>query len=297
MSENTYDWEALAAPFAESDVKFKPGQHRENDKSQEGYELRAMAYVDARAIMDRLDEIIGQENWQDDYRELPNGSVECKISIRIGDHWIHKTDVGTESDYEAEKGAYSDAFKRACVKLGIGRYLYSLASFWWPARRVTAKSGKDTFYFIGTPALPKSSQPYHSSKSHIDDKRETRLDTKPDEKPAQAKGTVQRPFKTVEALVEWLQNEAKNVKASDKVISQGQASNVAQQMGKFLDQDSRHYLIWLAWEIESSKELNEREWLTLKAWCASPIAQVEAESKLVEAAYASAVERDLANNG
>lgn len=134
-------------------------------------------------------------------------------------------------------------------------------------------------------------------KSHIDDKRETRLDTKPDEKPAQAKGTAQRPFKTVEALVEWLQNEAKNVKASDKVISQGQASNIAQAMAKFLNENERHYLLWLAWEIESSKELNEREWLTLKAWCASPIAQVEAEAKLVEAAYAQAVEKDLANNG
>lgn len=294
MSENTYDWEALAAPFDESEIKFKPGNSRENDKSPEGYELRAMAYVNARAIMDRLDEIIGQENWQDDYRELPNRSVECKISIRIGDHWIHKTDVGTESDYEAEKGAYSDAFKRACVKLGIGRYLYSLASFWWPARRVT-KNGKDTYHFIGTPTLPKSSQSHHSTKSHIDDPRPSRLDTS--EKPAQAKGALQRPFKTIEAFVEWLQGEALNVKASDKVISQGQASNIAQAMAKFLNENERHYMLWLAWEIESSKELNEREWLTLKAWCASPIAQVEAEAKLVEAAYASAVERDLANNG
>lgn len=139
--------------------------------------------------------------------------------------------------------------------------------------------------------------PVQRTKSHIDDKRETRLDTKPDEKPAQPKGTVQRPFKTVEALVEWLQGEALNIKASDKVIDQGKASNIAQAMAKFLNENSRHYLLWLAWEIESSKELNEREWLTLKAWCAAPIAHVEAEAKLVEAAYASAVEKDLANNG
>lgn len=134
-------------------------------------------------------------------------------------------------------------------------------------------------------------------KSHIDDKRETRLDVKPDEKPAQAKGTVQRPFQNVEALVGWLRNEAKIVKASDKIIESGKASNIAQTMSKHLTENARHYLLWLTWEVESSKELTEQEFLTLKAWCASPVAQLKHEAKLIEAAYGAAVESDLAENG
>lgn len=302
MSENTYDWKALAAPFDENDVKFKPGQHRENDKSQEGYELRAMAYVDARAIMDRLDEIIGQENWQDDYRELPNGSVECKISIRIGDHWIHKTDIGTESDYESEKGAYSDAFKRACVKLGLGRYLYSLPSFWWPARRVTAKSGKETFYFIGTPSLPRSSQQSGSpSNKHLDDPRPDRLDTRT-EKPAQPRGAsaakVERPFLIVDDLVKWLQAEAKTAKGSDKVIEDGKAANIAREMGEYLpDKHSRHFLLWLCWNVKSSSDLTEQQFSACKAWLRANLATLNHEAKLVEDAYAKAVEKEAATNG
>lgn len=292
MSENTYDWKALAAPFDENDVKFKPGQHRENDKSQEGYELRAMAYVDARAIMDRLDEIIGQENWQDDYRELPNGSVECKISIRIGDHWIHKTDIGTESDYESEKGAYSDAFKRACVKLGLGRYLYSLPSFWWPARRVTAKSGKETFYFIGTPSLPRS--PQQSGSSKLADTRPTSA-LGSHEKPAQPRGAkVERPFLIVDDLVKWLQAEAEASKGKDTVIDAGKAANIAREngMGKYLSKDARHFLLWLCWTVDSSTKLTEKMWMACKKWLEANQATLEMESALVEAAYAQAVEQE-----
>lgn len=284
MSENTYDWKALAAPFDENDVKFKPGQHRENDKSQEGYELRAMAYVDARAIMDRLDEIIGQENWQDDYRELPNGSVECKISIRIGDHWIHKTDIGTESDYESEKGAYSDAFKRACVKLGLGRYLYSLPSFWWPARRVTAKSGKETFYFIGTPSLPRS--PQQSGSSKLADTRPTSA-LGSHEKPATARGTV-RPFGTVKELADHLITSKVQQKAKDTLISEGQSKNIGKELGILFKSDEvRAYFLWRVFQIEPdeegrlSKYMDEKEFFAVKGWLASPVGILEYEVGMV----------------
>ncbi len=33
---------------------------------------------------------------------------------------------------EAEKGAFSDAFKRAAVLWGIGQYLYELPNVWTP---------------------------------------------------------------------------------------------------------------------------------------------------------------------
>lgn len=86
-----------------------------------------VAYVDARQVMDLLDEVVGPENWQDHYREVA-GKVYCDLSIQVEDEWITKSDCGTESNFEREKGQASDAFKRAAVKWGIGRFLYQLST-------------------------------------------------------------------------------------------------------------------------------------------------------------------------
>jgi hypothetical protein len=80
-------------------------------------------YIDARYVMDKLDHL-GPENWQDQFVDRPDGSVRCGIGLLVGGDWVWKWDVGTVSDIEPEKGSYSEAFKRAGVKWGIGRDLY-----------------------------------------------------------------------------------------------------------------------------------------------------------------------------
>ncbi len=84
-----------------------------------------LAYKDARADMKRLDEVYGVEYWQKKY-EVVNGNLFCSVGIwnKELNQWIWKEDVGTESQAEKEKGQASDAFKRACFNLGIGRELY-----------------------------------------------------------------------------------------------------------------------------------------------------------------------------
>ena len=118
---------ALAAPFDTTEVKFKP-------QAVKGNRALALAYVDVRAIMDRLDHVVGVENWQDRYQLLPDNSVMCQLRIRIGDRWITKADVGGPSEQpdggDRLKAAFSDALKRAAVKFGIGRYLYRLPQQW-----------------------------------------------------------------------------------------------------------------------------------------------------------------------
>ena len=118
---------ALAAPFDASEVKFKPQAVKNN-------RALALAYVDARVIQDRLDEVLGVEGWQDEYQLLPDGSVVCKLTLKLGDQWITKMDVGSPSEQpdsgDRLKAAFSDALKRAAVKFGIGRYLYRLPSQW-----------------------------------------------------------------------------------------------------------------------------------------------------------------------
>lgn len=82
-----------------------------------------LAYKDARADMKRLDEAFTPLGWQRDYKEVGK-LLLCGVSILNGDQWVTKWDTGTESNAEALKGLASDAFKRACFNLGIGRELY-----------------------------------------------------------------------------------------------------------------------------------------------------------------------------
>lgn len=119
--------QALSAPFDLKEVKFKP-------QVVQGNRALALAYVDARAIQDRLDDVLGVEGWQDEYELLPDGSVVCRLRLKIGDEWVVKMDVGGPSEQpdggDRMKAAFSDALKRAAVKFGLGRYLYRLPSQW-----------------------------------------------------------------------------------------------------------------------------------------------------------------------
>jgi len=93
-------------------------------QSANQYGATCVAYIDARFVQDLLDEVCGQENWQVKYEEH-KGNLFAHIGIFINSQWVWKSDCGTESQVEKEKGEASDAFKRAGVMWGIGRFLYS----------------------------------------------------------------------------------------------------------------------------------------------------------------------------
>jgi hypothetical protein len=116
-----------------------------------------IAYVDARVVMDRLDEVLGVDGWQDDYHVLDDGACVCTLRVRIGGEWLTKTDVGAESEQpdkqDRRKASFSDALKRAAVKIGVGRYLYRLPQQWVdydPQKKRPAR----------TPSLPEWAMPY-----------------------------------------------------------------------------------------------------------------------------------------
>ena len=119
-------FERLAEPFPVESVKFRPGATT-GDKSKG----LALAYIDARDVMDRLDRVITPPNWQCKY-SVVNGIVVCDIGIAVDecDFWVWKGDGAGATDVEGQKGAMSDSFKRAAVKWGIGRYLYDLPNWW-----------------------------------------------------------------------------------------------------------------------------------------------------------------------
>ena len=89
-----------------------------------------LLYKNARVDMALLDERFGPENWECDYKEL-KGNLYCGVGVNYGDgNFVWKWDCGVESKTEAEKGEASDAFKRACVKHGQGRELYTAPTIW-----------------------------------------------------------------------------------------------------------------------------------------------------------------------
>jgi len=115
---------ALSAPFPRKDVEFRIGRI-----SPKNRKASVLAYITARAIMERLDAVFGIDGWKDEYEVLASG-VKCRLSVKAGNEWVTKEDVAPFTNIEALKGAFSDSLKRAGVKFGIGRYLYDLPEYW-----------------------------------------------------------------------------------------------------------------------------------------------------------------------
>lgn len=115
----------LRKPFPPAAVSWRVGSTN-GDKTKG----MALAYIDARDVQDRFDEVCGPENWQCRFPLSDGKRVICEIGVRIDGEWIWKADGAGDTDVEGEKGAISDAFKRAAVKWGVGRYLYDLPAPW-----------------------------------------------------------------------------------------------------------------------------------------------------------------------
>lgn len=136
---------------------------RAQSVTKNGDKAMALAYIDARDVMDRLDSVIGAADWQDRY-EFSGARTICYLSIKIGNEWVTKADGAGDTDVEAEKGAISDAFKRAAVKWGIGRYLYALPAPWvpcesreWNGKKQWTKWLDDPWNHVRMPNAPKPS--------------------------------------------------------------------------------------------------------------------------------------------
>lgn len=127
------DFEKLAEPFPPSRVHWRVGQ-----KSKDGTKGMVLAYLDARDVMNRLDEVCGPGGWEVAYDETPSGRIICTLRVCVigpddenkWGHWVEKSDGAGATAFEGEKGAISDALKRAAVCFGIGRYLYECKAPW-----------------------------------------------------------------------------------------------------------------------------------------------------------------------
>jgi hypothetical protein len=119
--------ETLADPFPARDVEWRV---QTSGKTGDKPWVRVLAYIDNRALMERLDEVCGPENWRNDYKVGPGGGILCGLSLLVprdeSSEWVTKWDGAENTDIEGVKGGLSGAMKRAGYQWGIGRYLYNL---------------------------------------------------------------------------------------------------------------------------------------------------------------------------
>jgi hypothetical protein len=184
----------------------------------------AIAYVQSRAIMDRLDAVVGIDGWQDSYTVLPDGSVECRLEIRIDGTWIQKTDVGVQSKQPGEgdriKAAYTDALKRTAAKWGIGRYLRRLPPQWCdydPQKK----------WFTKTPELPTWARPKKAHGSQtvgLNENGKSATVENPAKKPAVLPATGEEMVQRLQAA------DAKH--ANEGLAKQGEFLAYVQKRGK-----------------------------------------------------------------
>ena len=143
---------ALAAPFEEKDLKHRPGRAG-----------MTFTYADARAVAQRLDDVLGIEGWQfevkvaDPIRGVVHGSliivIEGKSTIRQDFGYPNST-----QDDEPLKSAASDALRRCAAQVGVGRSLYS------PEKGVPATPLRFT-----RPSVPQIASVEASSALSVDD--------------------------------------------------------------------------------------------------------------------------------
>ena len=113
--------------------------------------LFLLLYKDARTDQNILDETVGPENWACRFYEQ-KGILFCEVGINtnflnpeLPDRWVWKADGGSESLTEAEKGACSDARKRAGFSWGIARELYTTPFIFIPSSKCDITEGGKCF--------------------------------------------------------------------------------------------------------------------------------------------------------
>lgn len=169
MSKLTPDVAAkLRAPFKPEDISWKPQTVDYKAKT-----ALAVAYADPRAYVDRLNEVFGVGGWSDTYnfiatpfnkfikgktawgdkpatedKQIPGNKVLVVGTLTVSEFGIMISSTGDSdaSDDNAATSAEAQAFKRAAMKLGLGRYLYELP-------KVTASYDKGK-WTNGPPTLP-----------------------------------------------------------------------------------------------------------------------------------------------
>lgn len=174
VDDTAPDLSKLAEPFPLEDIEWRVSR---SGIGSQGIYCNVLAYITARAIQQRLDEVCGPANWRNEPPQVIQlqGNIVAMaggISIKIGSEWITKWDVAEPTNIEPAKGGFSGAMKRAGAQWGIGRYLYYLDEAFaevsperakgWNYAALKTDDGKRPYYWkppmLPSWALPKEAE-------------------------------------------------------------------------------------------------------------------------------------------
>lgn len=135
MTKHKKIYEELTKPFTEKQIKFRIGSTGyTNGKAW----ALLLAYVDSRDIEQRLDDVLGFENWEDEYipisyQDKKNVNISgyiCNLTINIDGKKITKSNSAEMTAVEGIKGGCSKALVRTASRFGIGRHLYDFKNIY-----------------------------------------------------------------------------------------------------------------------------------------------------------------------
>jgi hypothetical protein len=139
----------LLAPFPLDEIDFLP-----KTLTKDGSKAMAIPYIDARAAMNRLDEVVGPGNWSFDWDPVCDDPTKVKGKLTV--LGVTKCDVGeAKQEEEKVKAAVSDALKRCAVHFGIGRFLYYLPTLFAPCKTYDRNGEKKFSSWDGIPDVMK----------------------------------------------------------------------------------------------------------------------------------------------
>jgi len=118
----------LQAIFPESDIEWVIIQSGGFKSNNADVWVLVAPYVRNKTIQDRLDVVMGPENWRNEFVKWGESGVLCGLSLRVNNEWITKYDGSSETEIEAVKGGFTSSMKRAAMQWGIGRYLADFGS-------------------------------------------------------------------------------------------------------------------------------------------------------------------------
>ena len=113
-------YDQLSKPLNGDEVEFRLALKAKN---KDGW-ITLIPYKTANIDKKRLNEVFGPTNWEREHSGVKGEICTLRIRESKEDAWVSKTDIGTESTFEREKGLFSDGLKRAGFCLGIGAELY-----------------------------------------------------------------------------------------------------------------------------------------------------------------------------
>ena len=160
--------EHLRAPFPPAEIKFLP---KSPVQRGDAWVCLALPYADKRMYEDRLNALV-PGRWSTPAMTPLVAGNKLVIPVTLVICEIAHTDVGEafltslsrkgepREEENAATEAYSQAFRRACAQVGLGRYLYNLAEIWVPLNEHRQPS---EYPRLPQWALPKGSMP---AKSH-----------------------------------------------------------------------------------------------------------------------------------